>query len=89
MRKIAALLSVYGLPMVPHANETCRNAIHLLFALPPRIAPLAEWGIKINHNFQFFFEDFYEPVNGYFELPSGAGFGYAIDPNKVVARAEL
>ncbi len=89
MRKIAAMLSVYGLPIVPHANETSRNAIHLLFALPTRIAPLAEWGIKINHNIQFFFKDFYEPVNGYFELPTGPGFGYAIDPDKVTDRREL
>jgi L-alanine-DL-glutamate epimerase-like enolase superfamily enzyme len=89
MRKIAALLSVYGLPLVPHANETSRNAIHLLFALPPRIAPLAEWGVKINHNFQYFFKDFYEPVSGYFELPTGSGFGYEIDPAKVVSRHEL
>ncbi|MCB0106688.1 MAG: mandelate racemase/muconate lactonizing enzyme family protein [Caldilineaceae bacterium] len=89
MRKIAALLATYGMPLIPHANETSRNAIHLLFALPPRIAPLAEWGIKINHNFQFFFQDFYEPVNGYFELPTGTGFGYAIDEDKVVARREL
>lgn len=89
MRKIAALLSVYGLPLVPHANETSRNAIHLLLSLPPRIAPLMEWGIKINHNFQFFFQDFYAPVNGYFELPTGPGFGYALDPDKVVRRVEL
>jgi L-rhamnonate dehydratase len=89
MRKIATLLSVYGLPLVPHANETCRNAIHLLFALPPRIAPLAEWGVKINHNFQYFFKDFYEPVNGYFELPTGTGFGYEIDPARVISRREL
>ena len=89
MRKIAALLSTYGLPLVPHANETCRNALHLLFSLPARIAPLAEWGIKINHNFQHFFKDFYEPVNGYFELPTGFGFGYALDPDKIVSRTEL
>jgi L-alanine-DL-glutamate epimerase-like enolase superfamily enzyme len=89
MRRIAALLSVYGLPLVPHANETCRNAVHLLFAQPARICPLAEWGIKINHNVQFFYRDFYEPVNGYFELPTGPGFGYEIDPAKVVRRIEL
>jgi L-rhamnonate dehydratase len=89
MRKIAALLATYGLPLVPHANETSRNAIHLLFSLPARIAPLGEWGIKINHNFQFFFKDFYEPVNGYFELPTGAGFGYEIDPDKIISQREL
>jgi L-alanine-DL-glutamate epimerase-like enolase superfamily enzyme len=89
MRKIAALLSTYGVPLVPHANETCRNAIHLLFAMPQRICPLAEWGIKINHNVQFFYQDFYEPVNGYFELPHGPGFGYELDPDKIVRRTDF
>lgn len=89
MRKIAALLSTYGVPLVPHANETCRHAIHLLFAHPSRICPLAEWGIKINYNVQFFYKDFYEPVNGYFERPSGPGFGYELDPDKIVRRTEL
>jgi hypothetical protein len=89
MRKIAALLSVYGLPLVPHANETCRNAMHLLFAQPARICPLGEWGVKINHNVQFFYRDFYEPVDGYFELPTGPGFGCEIDAAKIVRRREI
>lgn len=89
MRKIAALLSTYGVPLVPHANETGRNAVHLLFAQPHRICPLAEWGVKINHNVQYFYKDFYEPVNGYFELPPGPGFGYELDPGKIVHRVDL
>jgi L-alanine-DL-glutamate epimerase-like enolase superfamily enzyme len=89
MRKVAALISTYGLPLIPHANETCRNAIHLLFAMPQRICPLAEWGIKINYNVQFFYKEFYEPVDGYFRLPPGLGFGYELDPAKIVRRIDL
>jgi galactonate dehydratase len=89
MRKIATLAATYGTPIVPHANETCRCAIHLLFAHPHRICPLAEWGIRINHNVQFFYKDFYQPVDGYFHLPSGPGFGYELDMDKVVRRSEL
>jgi L-rhamnonate dehydratase len=89
MRKIATLAATYGTPIVPHANETCRNAVHLLFAQPHRISPLAEWGIKINHNVQFFYKDFYQPVDGYFHLPPGPGFGYELDMDKVVKRTEL
>ena len=82
MRKIATLAATYGVPVVPHANETCRNAIHLLFAQPHRICPLAEWGVKINHNVQYFYKDFYQPVDGYFHLPPGPGFGYELDLSK-------
>jgi L-rhamnonate dehydratase len=89
MRKIIALAATYGLPVVPHANESCRNAAHLLFSTAERICPLGEWGVKINANAQFFYQDFYAPQNGYYELPSGPGFGYALDPAKIVRRTEL
>ena len=89
MRKIIAVASTYGLPVVPHANESCRNAVHLLFANPARVCPLGEWGVKINHNAQFFYQDFYEPERGYFRPPSGLGFGYGLDPAKIVRRTEL
>jgi L-alanine-DL-glutamate epimerase-like enolase superfamily enzyme len=88
-RKIVTLAATYGVPVVPHANETCRNAIHLLFARPHRICPLAEWGVKINYNTQYFYKDFYQPVDGYFELPQGPGFGYELDLGKAVKRTEL
>ena len=89
MRRIMALASTYGLPVVPHANESGRMAVHLLFAQPERICPLGEWGVRINHNAQFFYTDFYEPVDGYYELPEGPGFGYALDETKILRRTEL
>lgn len=89
MRKIAVLASTYGVPLVPHANESGRNALHLLFAQPSRVCPLAEWGVRINHNVQHFFKDFYEPLSGYFEVPSGPGFGYELDPDKIVSSIDL
>jgi L-alanine-DL-glutamate epimerase-like enolase superfamily enzyme len=89
MRKIITLAATYGMPVVPHANESCRNALHVLLANPSRICPLAEWGVKINHNVQFFYRDFVEPVDGYFELPTGPGFGCELDLDKVVRRREL
>lgn len=89
MRKIIALASTYGLPVVPHANESGRIAVHLLFAQPERICPLGEWGVRINHNAQHFYRDFYQPVNGYYELPSGPGFGFDLDESKILSRLEL
>jgi hypothetical protein len=38
---------------------------------------------------QYFWSDFYQPVGGYFEPPAGPGFGYALDPEKIVRRTEL
>lgn len=89
MRKIVALASTYGLPVVPHANESCRNAVHLLFANTERTCPLGEWGAKINANVQFFYRDLYAPVNGYFLPPAGPGFGYELDAGKIRSRTEL
>ena len=89
MRKILALASTFGVPVVPHGNESCRNALHLLFANPERTCPLGEWGVKINHNAQHFYRDFYAPKDGYFELPTGPGFGYELDEAKVRNRVEL
>lgn len=89
MRKLVALSSSFGVPFVPHANESCRNAIHLSFANPKRACPIAEWGVKINHNVQHFFKDFYQPVDGWFTPPSGPGFGYEIDEAKVASRKDI
>ncbi len=89
MRKIIALASTYGVIVVPHANESSRNAIHLLFAQSERTCPLMEWGVRINHDVQYFWKDFYGPQGGYFELPQGAGFGYELDPDKIVSRTDL
>lgn len=89
LRKIISLASVYGLPVIPHANESCIHSAHLLFANPERICPLGEFGIKLNHIFQYFYKDFYMPVDGYFQLPAGPGFGYEIDWGKVREKKEL
>ena len=89
MRKLVALSSSFGVPFVPHANESCRNSIHLSFANPKRACPIAEWGVKINHNVQHFFKDFYQPIDGWFQPPAGPGFGYEIEPDKVEEKTEL
>ena len=44
MRMIVTLASTYGLPVVPHANESCNSAAHLLFAKTEGAYPLGEWG---------------------------------------------
>jgi L-rhamnonate dehydratase len=89
MRRMMGLLSSYGVTVIPHANESCIHAAHLLFSTPSRVSPMGEFGIKLNRMFQHFFKFFYQPVNGYFELPQGSGFGYEIDPDKVIEKRIL
>ncbi len=89
MRKIIALASAHGVPVVPHANESCRNAVHVLFARSRRTCPLGEWGVTINHNAQHFYRDFYAPRDGYFYPPDGPGFGYALDEARIRDRVQL
>lgn len=89
VRRIIALASTYGIPVIPHANEACINTMHLLFAESARTCPMAEWGVKLNHNMQYFYKTFYEPVDGFFELPNGPGFGFEIDENKITQRRDL
>lgn len=89
MRRIVTLASVYGLPVIPHANESCRVAAHLLFATPARTCPYGEWGVRLNHNAQYFYRDFYEPQDGYFAPPQGPGLGIELDPAKIVRSVEL
>ena len=89
MRKIIAVCSTYGVAVVPHGNESCRNNLHILFAQPERNCPLGEWGVRINPNSQHFYTDFYEPIDGYYSLPNGPGFGYALDDEKIVKSTEL
>lgn len=89
MRKIIAVCSTYGVAVVPHGNESCHNALHILFAHQERNCPLAEWGVRINRNSQHFYKGYYEPVDGYYPPPPGPGFGYVLDPEKIVERTEM
>jgi L-alanine-DL-glutamate epimerase-like enolase superfamily enzyme len=89
VEKIVALASAYGIPVLPHSNESFRHTAHLLFACPERICGMAEFGIKANYNFQYFFKDFYQPQNGFITLPQGNGFGYDIDWDKVKNKNNL
>lgn len=84
MRKICALASAFGLPVVPHSNEDVPVNIHLLFSQSPRLCPLQEFNPKLNAQNQFFFKEPVAPDKGYFNLPRGPGFGVELDPNKIV-----
>ena len=89
VRKIFQLIASHGATIVPHANESCIHSSHLVFTMPQRHCPMLEYGIKLNRRFQHFFKQQYLPKGGWFELPTGPGFGYEIDPRKVVMKEYL
>jgi len=89
MHKIQALASVYGVPVVPHGNESGYIVAHLLLSGPVAVCPLCEWGIKINANAQYFNRQPFHPVEGYFYPPQGAGLGYVLDEDKVERRIDV
>ena len=89
IRKIIAFASVHGIPVIPHSNESFRYCAHLLFATPERVVPMAEYGIRTNHSFQYFFKEYYEPVNGFIRQPETAGLSSEIDWDKVKERNYL
>ena len=86
IRKMFNLISSFGATIIPHANESCIPTAHLAFTLPQRYCPMLEYGIKLNRRFQYFYEQPYVPNNGWFELPSGPGFGYRLDSTKILSK---
>lgn len=89
MRRIVTLASVYGVPIVPHGNESGRMTVHLHFASPMHVCPLCEWGVKLNANAQYFYTDYYQPLEGFFPPPTEPGLGIALDEAKIDRRVEL
>jgi L-alanine-DL-glutamate epimerase-like enolase superfamily enzyme len=89
MRKILALASVYGVPVVPHGNESGYIVPHILLSGLPSVCPLCEWGIKINANVQYFNAQPFHPVDGYFYPPELPGLGYVLDESRVERRFEI
>ncbi|NLT74753.1 MAG: mandelate racemase/muconate lactonizing enzyme family protein [Chloroflexi bacterium] len=89
MRRIQAIASVYGVPVIPHGNESGYIVPHLLFSGPAAISPLCEWGIKINANVQYFCRSRYEPQGGYFLPPSQPGLGFSLAEERIELRWEI
>ncbi|MGI6368791.1 MAG: mandelate racemase/muconate lactonizing enzyme family protein [Anaerolineae bacterium] len=89
MKRIQTVASLYGVPIVPHGNESGYIVPHLLFSAPASIAPLCEWGIKINANVQYFNAAEFHPVDGYFMPPEGPGLGYVLNEERVERRTPI
>ena len=88
MQKVAALCSAYDVQLIPHGHTTPAN-LHLLYALPPTLAPLLEYLLKANTLSQWFFKYPVVPENGAVPPPTRPGLGMELDEAKIESQREI
>ena len=89
MMKICDLASAYGLPVVPHSNESFRANLHLLMSRSRNVCPLQEYNPRFQANWQYFFKDRVDAEHGYAKAKSTPGLGIEFDPNKISKITEI
>jgi len=80
MRKVCALASAEGAPVIPHAGW-CEAAQSITFSQPQQTCPMIEYLVKWAAIQQAFNREELKPDGGYFYVPSkiGLGFGPRMD----------
>lgn len=86
--KICALASSFGVPVVAHGHSLLA-ALHVAGAQSPATVPFVEFLIKYAPDKQHFFHNFYQPVDGSFELPELPGLGIVLDEGKIERSEEV
>lgn len=89
MVKICDLASVFGLPVIPHSNESVRANIHLLMSRPRNVCPLQEYNPRFQFRWQHFFKDFLAAERGDIKASSAPGLGIELDAKKIVKVTEI
>jgi len=87
--KICHLASSYGLPVIPHSNESVRANLHLLMAQPRQVCPLQEYNPRFQARWQYFFTDHVTPKRGYIAATPALGLGIELDAEKIVKVTEV
>ncbi len=83
MRKICALASAEGIPVIPHAGWT-EPAQCITFSQPQTVCPMIEYLIKYSVIQQAFNKEKLEPKDGYFYAPRKIGLGFEPQMDKIV-----
>lgn len=83
--KVCALASAFEVQVVAHGHSLLA-ALHVAGSQSPSVVPFVEFLIRSQPDKQFFFDAFYEPVNGIVALPDRPGLGLVLDEGKVEQR---
>jgi L-alanine-DL-glutamate epimerase-like enolase superfamily enzyme len=83
MRKICAIASAEGVPVIPHAGWS-EPAQSITFSQPTEVCPMIEYLIKFAVIQQAFNKEKLQPENGYFNAPRKAGLGFEPQIDKLV-----
>jgi len=83
MRKICALASAEGVPVIPHAGWT-EPAQCITFSQPQTVCPMIEYLIKHSVIQQAFNKEKLKPKEGYFYAPRKIGLGFEPQMDKIV-----
>ncbi|MBS7654296.1 mandelate racemase/muconate lactonizing protein [Candidatus Bathyarchaeota archaeon] len=78
MRKICALASSEGIPVIPHAGWT-EPSQAIIFSHPQSVCPMIEYLLKFAVIQQTFNKEKMVPSKGYFYAPSKIGLGFEPD----------
>jgi L-alanine-DL-glutamate epimerase-like enolase superfamily enzyme len=87
MRKICALASAYGIPVIPHHGGLA--SLHLIASQAITTCPIQEWLLQHGALGNFFLKHKIEPVNGSFSLPEWPGLGIELDEEVVESKEEV
>jgi L-rhamnonate dehydratase len=83
MRKICAMASAEGVPVIPHAGWS-EPAQSITFSQPTEVCPMIEYLIKWFVIQQAFNKEKLQPENGYFNAPRKVGLGFEPQIDKLV-----
>lgn len=83
MRKICALASAEGLPVIPHAGWV-EPAQCITFSQPMQVCPMIEYLVKFSVIQQAFNKEKIRPEKGYFHAPKKIGLGFKPQMDKLV-----
>ena len=87
MRKICALASSYGIPVIPHHGAWAST--HLIASQSLTTCPIQEWLLQHGATGNFFLKHKLEPVNGHIELPIVPGLCMDLDESVIESRHEI
>ena len=83
MRKVCALASAEGIPVIPHAGWS-EPAQSVTFSNPEYVCPMIEYLIKYSVLQQAFNKEKLQPEKGCFHAPTKTGLGFEPQMEKLV-----